>query len=72
MLDSIKHFFIATWLRFRVSRIHVSQDAKCPACGNHQGLIKWSSKDKLLIHTCLICRATWGEEPVVEVSAWLK
>ena len=58
--------------RARVRRIRIDQNAKCPACGHSHGRIEWSHNQMLVVHQCLICRATWGELPVVEAKAWAK
>ncbi len=68
-----------TWRRLgdwiRRKRIHyfrrVDRNAKCPACGYRFGDIVFSVELRLLVHKCLICRAEWGEKPIMIADHWL-
>jgi hypothetical protein len=61
------------WIRR--TRIHyfrrVDRNAKCPACGHRLGDIVFSVDLRLLVHKCFICRAEWGEKPLLVADAWL-
>lgn len=53
--------------------------AKCPACGNFDGEIRWvpsftfaaeGEATGALIHRCKVCTAMWGETPLVAKRHW--
>lgn len=48
----------------------IDVDAKCPACGHCQGEIRFSADHEVVIHTCKICGAHWGEKPIVTFNHW--
>jgi DNA-directed RNA polymerase subunit RPC12/RpoP len=64
---------LRTW--FRRKRIYyfrqVDRNAKCPACGHRLGDIVFSAEAKMLVHKCFVCRAEFGEKPVVDTDEWL-
>ena len=64
------------WRRRRKSLLPVAPlvdpDAPCPACGHRNGTLKFLPALRLIVHTCDICGAAWGEKTVVDTSAWLK
>jgi len=58
------------WL-FRRFVQKIDRSAKCPACGCvHRHKIQWTQTYNKLIHSCAICHATWGADPVVSVDHW--
>ena len=74
-LPRIAAWALAVRLAFRRTRIHyfrrVDRNAKCPACGYRMGDIVFSVDLRLLVHKCFICRAEWGEKPLLVAEAWL-
>ena len=50
---------------------HVDRNAKCPACGHRLGDVVFSTDLRLLVHKCFVCRAEWGEKPLVDAASWL-
>lgn len=61
-----------------VDRAHRSLEAKCPACGNFSKCeMRWTDQFKwadgmagALIRLCPICKASWGEKPVIAYQDW--
>ena len=74
-----QEWFKETWRRLgdwmRRKRIQyfrrVDRNAKCPACGHTTGDIVFSVEQRLLVHKCFVCRAEWGEKPIMIVEHWL-
>ncbi len=65
------------WWVYLVVRRNPS--AKCPACGNANGDIRWipdftigqaTERTGAIIHRCRICTAMWGEPPIVAMEHW--
>jgi len=50
----------------------------CVACGARNGEIRWAPQFKwpttgnmgALIHQCKVCKATWGERPIISAEEW--
>ena len=52
-----------------VQRVH--PDQKCPACGvvkKHK--IVFAREYGVVIHSCTVCAANWGSDPVVPWDKW--
>ena len=55
-------------------------NAKCPACGNKEGEIRWMPDFTFgnetgpatgdVIHRCKICTAMWGDRPLIAKQHW--
>lgn len=70
-------FFRRVWIHLFV---HRNPNAKCPACGNKDGEIRWvpeftfDSQEQpttgAVIHRCKICTAMWGEHALVAKKHW--
>lgn len=61
-----RDFILAVLLLFQ----QVKPNAKCPACGGRNGVIRWSPAHKRVIHACNICQAAWGEKPIRNPELW--
>jgi hypothetical protein len=65
---------LAAWrarqLRRAIERSRADPNAKCPACGNTDGEIRWSDLHQCLLHVCRVCHAMWGEKPIVKAEHW--
>jgi hypothetical protein len=48
----------------------IDPNQKCPSCGGYKGEIQWDAEQKLVIHTCELCGAVWGEKPVAPAESW--
>jgi len=58
--------------RWLTGEPQISNRAKCPACGHRENGIRFDPERKLIVHICHICRAEWGELPVLPAEAWIK
>jgi|SRR5208337_3327518 len=72
------------WVIVLALRIHyakIDPNMKCPSCGHRQGKIKWEPEiewtDKsgqkrrgIVLHTCDIDGAVWGEPAIVKAEHW--
>jgi hypothetical protein len=60
------------WLTRRfVKRIDLH--SKCPACGmvkKHK--ISFVQERGVVVHTCAVCGALWGQDPIVSLDLWSK
>ena len=59
--------------------VHRNPNAKCPACGNKKGEIRWlpeftfeegPTTTGAVMHRCAICTAMWGERAIIERKYW--
>lgn len=75
--EKVQAAYLVRRLAFNISRTHRDPNAQCPACGNCKGEIRWAeaftwpdSKAGALVHLCAICKATWGERPIIAFESW--
>ncbi len=71
LLSRALTYCLTVWLRFQVSRTRIPENAQCPGCGHRRGTIRFSREQAAVIHSCLICSASWCEEPLVDPSVWV-
>lgn len=64
ILSAIARFFDADW------HARIDPNAKCPACGNHAGQIKFDSAERRIEHLCGVCGARWTVDPITGMEAW--
>jgi hypothetical protein len=69
-------------LYFRIFRrfvYRIDLSSKCPACGSvKKHKIEWmpslksadAKESGVMLHTCSVCRASWGQSPIRPVSEW--
>ncbi len=50
----------------------IDENAPCPACGHRNGTLRFNALLRLIVHTCAVCQASWGEKTVVDTAGWLK
>ena len=74
-------FLVLAYFNWRVRRIIArtvrDTNAPCPACGHRNGEIRWvgpfkraDGKSGALLHQCKVCKAAWGEPPIVNYDDW--
>jgi transcription elongation factor Elf1 len=56
---------------YRLRNIRIDINAQCPACGHRSGRIEFDQQQRVIVHSCMICRAAWGEPTVLETTQWL-
>ena len=60
------------WL-LAANRLKVDRSRKCPACGVCQfHEIVWNEYERVVQHTCAVCKCRFGEKPVVADAQFLK
>lgn len=62
---------INAWKTWNIRRQKIEINAACPACGHRSGDIMWSQEYKRVMHFCKVCKAAWGEDPVVKADDWM-
>lgn len=51
--------------------MRVDRKTKCPACGSVQKhKITFAREFAHVIHTCAVCNANWGTQPVIPYEQW--